>query len=52
MAWWTCGEGGVLELDGLGLELEVRFSARGRVVAWWVDSQSGAWVRRVWVGVA
>jgi hypothetical protein len=56
MSWWDCGQGdtdgGVLELDGLDLELEVRFSRSGRVVAWWVSSQSGEWLRRAWVGIA
>jgi hypothetical protein len=56
MSWWDCGQGdtdgGVLELDGLDLELEVRFSRSGRVVAWWVSTQSGEWLRRAWVGIA
>jgi hypothetical protein len=52
MTWWDCGGGGVLELAGLGLELELRFDGYGRTVAWWVDSQTGAWLRPALVGRA
>jgi hypothetical protein len=52
MTWWACGDGGVLEIDGLDLELEVRFRRCGHVVAWWVDSQTGEWIRSAPVGSA
>lgn len=57
MTWWDCEgpceeSGGVLELDGVDLELELRCTEDGRTLAWWVDSQSGAWLWRVPVGSA
>lgn len=42
----------MLELDELDLELELRITASGRVVAWWVCSQSGAWLAAAPVGAA
>ena len=57
MTWWWPHEGsgqsgGVLELDGLDVELVLRFLPDGRTLAWWVESQTGAWLRRVPVGIA
>jgi hypothetical protein len=39
MTWWYCGGGGVLELDGFDVELELRF-ADARTVAWWVRARA------------
>jgi hypothetical protein len=56
MTWWSYEgnglRGGALELDGLEVELVLRFTPDGRTLAWWVESQTGAWLRRAAVGSA
>jgi hypothetical protein len=52
MTWWDCGNGGVLELEWLDIELELRFTANGCASAWWVASQSGEMMWMACVGRA
>jgi hypothetical protein len=50
MTWWDCDGGGVLEFDGLDVELELRLTENGRAIAWWVASQTGEMIRVACVG--